>query len=356
MNDTLGAKVRQEYGLASPDLGLLFHGVLEEFASTLKKEGKNWADLTKEEVKSRTEAAVERQAPFVGSEVLLSTGSMQYLLKRLSRISCRAIWTLSRHLQAGQFRPAAFELTFGAEGVLLPIVVELGEGHRLVLNGQIDRVDVGEQKGTTDLKIVDYKTGKKEFRLQELYYGLQLQLLIYLDALLAAQPGAEETKKMPGGVFYFRLQDPLVKADCRLSSADVERLLEKEMTMSGLVLDEEAVIRAMDGTFEQESVILPVSYKKDGTPSAKASLASAKTYGLLQQYAVTLAAQTAKRIQTGEIAVRPTQNGRQLPCDYCQFQPVCGYEAGVTPKTVLQALSKDEVLEKMAQAVDNKEP
>lgn len=355
LTDTLGAKKRQEYGLANPDLGLLFHGVLEEFASTLKKEGKNWADLTEEEVKRRTEAAVERQAPLVGSEILLSTGSMQYLLKRLCRISCRAIWTLSRHLQAGQFRPYAFELTFGAQGVLPPIVVELGEGRRLVLNGQIDRVDLWEQQGTTYVKIVDYKTGKKEFRLQELYYGLQLQLLIYLDALLAVGKGTLGEKLLPGGVFYFRVQDPMVKATERLSVADVERMLEKEMTMSGLVLDDEAVIRAMDGTFEQESAILPVGYKKDGTPSAKASLASVETYGLLQQYAVTLAAQTAKRIQQGEIAVRPTQNGGQLPCDYCEFLSICGYEKGVTPKNILPALTKEEVIQKMAQAVEQKE-
>lgn len=355
LNDTLGARKRQEYGLANPDLGLLFHGVLESFASQLKKEGKQWQDLTKEEVESRTEEAVSAQAPLVGSEVLLSTGSMQYLLKRLNRISCRAIWTLSRHLQAGLFRPFAFELTFGGEGMLPPIVVELGEGRRLVLNGQIDRVDLWEQQGTTYVKIVDYKTGKKEFHLQELYYGLQLQLLVYLDALLAAGKPLLGEKLLPGGVFYFRVQDPLIEAKERLSVADVERLLEKEMTMSGLVLEDEAVIRALDGTFEKESAIIPVSYKKDGSPSSKASLASEKTYGLLQQYAVTLAAQTAKRIQAGEIEVRPTQNGSQLPCDYCEFQPVCGYEKGVTPRRFLPALTKEEAIEQMAAAVEQKE-
>ncbi len=352
---TLGAKERKIYGLANPDLGILFHDVLEQFGRQMKQENRRWEELDREEVVRRAAQAVEVKAPAIGGEVLLSTGAMQYLMVRLARISARAIWTLARHLQAGSFRPAAFELTFGQEGLLPPIVVELGAGRRLVLTGKIDRVDVWEQQGKTYLKILDYKTGQKEFQLLELFYGLQLQLLVYLDALMQEGKPLFGQELLPAGVFYFRVQDPVLEQKERLTQADVEQLLAKKMTMSGLVLDDAEVIAALDGTMAQTSDILPVKYNKDGSPAAASSLASEQTYGLLQRYAVDLAKRLAQRIQAGEIRALPLKEKSGLPCRYCPYQSICGHEEGLSPQRSMRARKKEELLDEMRQQVDGSE-
>ncbi|MGL4790283.1 MAG: PD-(D/E)XK nuclease family protein, partial [Anaerotignaceae bacterium] len=174
---TLKAKERPVFALGVPDLGTLFHNVLEEFGKTLQQDNTNWADVSVEEISAMVSDIVDTQAPRLGSEILLSANSLVYLTKRLKRICTKAMVTLAKHLRLGKFEPYAYELGFGMGQKLPPIAVDLENGKRMLLNGKIDRVDILEKDGSTYVKIIDYKSGSSEFNLQDMYYGLQLQLL-----------------------------------------------------------------------------------------------------------------------------------------------------------------------------------
>src|SRR5699024_3754119 len=137
----------------------------------------------------------------------------RYLLKRLTRISKRALWALARQLRAGAFTPLGYEVGFGGDSLLPEIAIGLPGGRLLRLAGKIDRVDLLEQDWKTYVKILDYKSGSKSFRLLDAYYGLQLQLLLYQDAFLKAGKSLLGRESLcPGGVFYFHIDDPLLKA------------------------------------------------------------------------------------------------------------------------------------------------
>ena len=160
--------------------------------------------------------AVEETAPKLSNQILLDTSGNRYLMQRLKRISKGAAWTLARHMQMGDFEAYGTEVEFGFESILPPIVIELSGGEKLLLNGKIDRIDIMDKNNTRYVKIIDYKSGQKSFDYNDIYYGLQLQLLIYLDAFLENNKQQFDIK--PGAVFYFHMKDPSIMVKKEMSS------------------------------------------------------------------------------------------------------------------------------------------
>lgn len=328
----LKARPRQLYQLRTPDLGNLFHQVLEQFAATLKKDGISWQTLTQEETERRMDAAVDEAAPHLGNEILLDSAANRYLIKRLKRISRRAGWTLVRHIQSGMFEPAGYEVGFGPHEALPPIVIGMSDGSKLILRGKIDRVDLLDAEGNKFVKIIDYKSGTKAFDFQDIYYGLQLQLLLYLDAYLKNH-GTESYR--PGGVFYFRITDPTQTVTEEMSAEEIEKLLYSKMQMSGLVLENETVIKAMDEVFVDPvsggmrlgaSDIIPLKYTKKGTPTASSLLATEEECNALMAFTAKRAATIGESMKAGIITPAPYRKQNSTPCDYCVFSSICRYE------------------------------
>lgn len=328
----LKARPRQLYQLRTPDLGNLFHQVLEQFAATLKKDGISWQTLTQEETERRMDAAVDEAAPHLGNEILLDSAANRYLIKRLKRISRRAGWTLVRHIQSGMFEPAGYEVGFGPHEALPPIVIGMSDGSKLILRGKIDRVDLLDAEGNKFVKIIDYKSGTKAFDFQDIYYGLQLQLLLYLDAYLKNH-GTESYR--PGGVFYFRITDPTQTVTEEMSAEEIEHLLYSKMQMSGLVVENETVIKAMDEVFVDpvsggmrlgSSDIIPLKYTKKGTPTASSLLATEEECNALMAFTAKRAAAIGESMKAGIITPAPYRKQNSTPCDYCVFSSICRYE------------------------------
>ena len=327
MSYTMKASQRPVYQLNTPDLGRLFHSVLEDFSYTLEKDNLDWQELSKEQMTAMVSEAVDRQAPSLGNEILLSSHSLMYLIKRLKRISIRAIFTLAMHLKRGSFHTFAYELGFGIGQQLPPIAIDLKDGKKMLLTGKIDRVDILNKDGTTYVKIIDYKSGSKKFDLSQVYYGLQLQLLIYMDALIKnGQPLLGEAIA-PAGVFYFKIKDPMLSADEKLDAENIESLITDELCMSGLVLMDESIINAMDH-FTKTSKIIPVGYKTTGGFTSASSVADAKSYQQLCDYSIASARTIGEKIKSGNIQVLPYKEKGKTPCSYCPYLSICGFENG----------------------------
>lgn len=357
----LRAKERKLYEMNTPDLGLLFHSVLESFSRELIEQGKNWRQLTLAETEKMIDAAVEKKAPEIGSEVLLSTASYKYIVKRLKRISKRAITTLEEHIKRGSFEPFGYEVGFGIEEALPPIVIELSSGDKLVLTGKIDRVDVLEASGKQYIKIIDYKSGKKNFQLQDIYYGLQLQLLLYLNAFLESGKELAGGQLFPAGVFYFRITDPMISSMETLSGEELNRLLLKELKMSGLVLADKTILSAIDCEFSKEtgavsSDIIAVGTTKAGELRKDAAAVDAAQYTAVLQFAKLRARSLGERILSGEIDIFPYKRGKYSACDYCSFRSVCCFDETKNEYHYLKELKKEELWNKIENEISLQNP
>jgi len=118
------------------------------------------------------------------------------------------MWTLTEHVKKGAFTPMGHEINFGINGDIPPIVIELEDGERIYLEGRIDRVDILNDEEGNYVKIIDYKSGSKDFSLSDVYYGFQIQLIVYLDAILSSEEKKHKVEVHPGGIFYFKTVAP----------------------------------------------------------------------------------------------------------------------------------------------------
>lgn len=343
---TLKAKERPLYSLASPDLGTIFHGVLKDFFETAAKNGLDVKKLSKPYIQAETEKCISRQIKLLGNDIFESQFSMQYLLKRIKRISARSIQTLCSQ-SSEKFVPAAFEIPFGSNGPLPPVVIEGSNGKQIILNGQIDRLDVYENENNVYVKITDYKSGQKAFSLQDVFYGLQLQLLIYIDSVLQS-PMYKGKNILPAGVFYFRIKDPIIATPQTLTEEKLERLIKKELKLSGLVLGESEVIEAIDPFFSISggSDVIPVSVNKDGTFSKFSSVADSKRFQNIINHSLKTAKTIGEQIQEGYIKPFPYKSGGKKPCSYCPYSALCGFDPTEHKYRYLRNLTKEEVFEK----------
>ena len=238
-----------------------------------------------------------------------------------------------QHLQQGDFVPAGYEVGFGAHEALPPIVIRLQDGGSLILNGKIDRVDLLDANGTRYVKIIDYKSGNKTFHFQDIYYGLQLQLLVYLDAYLKYYKKTGASFK-PGGVFYFRITDPTLALDEELSAEAIEKILYEKMRMSGLLLQEDVLIHGLDHSLAESrsSAIVPVGYTKKGDPTAASNLATEEQYAAILDFVATRTQEIGDAMKAGIITPAPYRDGQRTPCAYCSYRSLCRHSYAEAPK------------------------
>ncbi|OUM90117.1 MAG: helicase-exonuclease AddAB subunit AddB [Bacillus thermozeamaize] len=323
----LRLKERPLFRLEAPDIGQLFHAALKQITERLRAEGMDWHELTRAQCESLAREAVDQLAPEIGREILLSSNRYHYMKRKLARTVGQAAIILSEHARASGFSPVGLEVGFGPGESLPPLRFTLPDGMTLELVGRIDRVDkaVGEQ-GLL-LRIIDYKSGRQELRLDELYHGLAWQMLVYLDVVLTYAPDWLGSEAQPAGVLYFHVHQPLIRATRELSAEELEAELLKQFRMKGLLLADPSVIRLMDQTLETgTSRIIPAGIKKDGTFYSHSSVISREDFGHLRRFVRTEISRIGERLLSGENGIQPFRLREKTACTFCPYRPVCQFD------------------------------
>ena len=198
----LNLREREEYTFQAIDLGNIFHSAIEHFAKKLEAEGYTWTTLPEVRREELIEESVEESIVDYGNTILYSSARNEYIIKRLKRMMRRTVWALTKQLEKGDFMPGGYEISFGGASGLSTSDIALDGHGRMRLRGKIDRVDICEDEDNVYVKVIDYKTGAKAFDLGELYYGLQLQLVLYLNTALELESRKNHGKTViPAGIF-----------------------------------------------------------------------------------------------------------------------------------------------------------
>ncbi|MCC5912181.1 MAG: helicase-exonuclease AddAB subunit AddB [Clostridiaceae bacterium] len=344
----LKPKERKEYQLKSPDIGKLFHYSMDRFAQKTQEENISWVDMEREQCDGLVEDVLEQLAEEFESGVMLSTHRYKYLVTRLKRISKKALWTLIEHIKSGEFTPYGHEVPFGIDHEIPGIVIELENGEEVILEGRIDRVDILEDEDGIYLKVIDYKSGNKEFNLSEVYYGFQLQLIVYLEAMMALEGKVKRSKNHPAGAFYFKIDDPMIRTTEKAVEV-IEKEVNKKLKMKGLVLKDLKVIKSIDKNIERDSNIIPVSINKDESLSKKSSVASEEDFLHLINHVKGLIKEIAKEIVKGNIKIEPYKKKKQTSCEYCSYKAICQFDAVFEENKYrnIKELKDEEVLDKI---------
>lgn len=318
---------RQRYELAAADIGNLFHDSIDLCFSRMKEEGRDWRTVTDEERTSLVKRCVKQVTEEYGNTILNSSSRNAYLARRVENITQRTVWALQQQILKGDFVPVGFEVSFSAADDLRAMKIALSREEALHLRGRIDRMDVCEDGGYVYVKIIDYKSGSTSFDLAALYYGLQLQLVVYMDAVMEMTERAYPEKEIvPAGILYYNIQDPVIQKEGSQSQEEIEAEILRKLRMNGLVNSELEVIQHMDQSIQKESDIIPVVLKDGDVQEAKSSVANRERFEKLRGYVHEKLKQTGREILDGEIAVSPYKNGARTACDYCPYHAVCGFD------------------------------
>lgn len=346
-----GLKLRERelFRLEAPDVGTLFHAALKMVADHLRQEGIHWGQLSKEQCEQLAKMMVGRLAPKIQREILLSTNRYQYITRKLEQVVGRASIILRDHAKVSGFSPVGLEVGFGPREPLPPIRFTLPNGCTMELIGRIDRVDRADVESGTLLRIIDYKSSQKALRLDEVYYGLTLQMLVYLDVVLTFAKQWIGTEALPAGVLYFHVHNPLIQSSSAMSIEKIEEEIFKSFKMKGLLLANETSIREMDHTLEAgHSDIIPVGLKKDGSFYSNSSVVSTEQFDEVRQYLRKKMVHIGERLTEGVIDINPYKLKKQTPCTFCEYRSLCQFDTVETNDfRVLIPQKQDEILEMM---------
>lgn len=350
----LQLREREEYQFQAMDMGNLFHGAIERFSKKLEREGYSWTEIPEAEREAFIEESVEQSIVDYGNTILYSSARNEYIITRLKRVLRRTVWALTNQLERGDFIPASYEIAFGNMQDLSMANIPLSEEAAMRLRGKIDRIDICQDGEDVYVKIIDYKTGAKAFDLGELYHGLQMQLVIYMNAALEMEQKKNPQKHViPAGIFYYQMKDPIVEKQANEERAEEKKL--KELRLDGLVNMQQDAIRHLDREFTGNSLAIPVGRNKDGSLSKVSKAVSGEDFQVISEYASLQMKKIGNRILSGEAEIAPYEMGNRTGCDYCPYRGVCGFEVQV-PGYEYRRLSKfknDEILEKMRKEVES---
>lgn len=343
----LKPKERKEYQLNTPDIGKIYHEVIDLFARKVKEEDLNWNRISQEQCHNYIDEIIQELASRFENGVLYSTFRYQYLVKRLNRICKRALWTLIEHINMGDFKPWGHEIYFGENGDVPSVEIEVNEKETIFLEGRIDRVDFFEDEKGVYFKIIDYKSGAKDFNLSDVYYGFQLQLMVYLEAMLAGAKTLNQQSK-PAGILYFKIDDPMINT-IETNPEIIITEINKKLKMKGLVLNNAKIVRCFHRDIEKHSSVIPVALNKDGEISTSSSVATEEEFFLLLQHVKGLAKQMSQEIIRGKIKIEPSKKGKSNACQYCKFKTICQFDQSFKNNkyNIIKEMKNEEVLESL---------
>ncbi|MCM1101936.1 MAG: exodeoxyribonuclease V subunit gamma [Clostridium sp.] len=350
----LSLREREEFGFEKVDMGNVYHAVLESFGGKLAESGYTWFDFPREFGERAVREALEAYAAVYGDTVLYSSARNEYAITRMGRILTRTVLTLQHQLKKGSFEPSEYELSFKFAGDLESIRVTLSEDERMHLQGRIDRIDTAQDGEHVYVKVIDYKSGSRHFDLVALYYGLQLQLVVYMNAAMELEAQRHPDKEIvPAAMLYYHIDDPVVETAQELSEEELNARITENLRMNGVVNADPSIVDRLDRGWREGSDVIPVECKKDGGYTARSGVMKEEELRAVSDYVGVKIRDIGRQMLEGCISVNPYEKGTEDACAYCAYKKVCGFDNAIPgyDRRRLEDMDRETVLKQMNAAL-----
>lgn len=347
----LKLREREKSGFESVDMGNLYHDALERYSRKLEKSDYDWfgvPDAVRSAFAQEAMAEAIEAYPNMG---IYATAENSYQAQRMQGIFDQTVWALTKQVRAGNFVPEKFEISFSQLDGLEALKVSLSEDVSMRLTGRIDRLDAYDDGNYISIKVIDYKSGNTKFDLIRLYQGLQLQLVVYMDAAMELKRKEQSNRQiLPGGILYYHIDDPILEEDGEMTEEEAEHALLMALRPNGLVNADERIYRAMDENLEGKSEVIPLELKKSGELSAARShVATTEEFELMERYVRMEIDQIGHEIYDGNVDVNPYRSGTECSCNFCPYTSVCGINSRIPGYEYqsMESMTKEEVMDQM---------
>lgn len=336
----LGVRKPRKAKLSPMESGTVIHYVLQQV--TAQYPGKALCSLSDAQCRTLVRHALDDYLQESMGGQADKTARFQYLFTRMANTLVRLIRHLAQEFSLCAFEPVAFELPIAKDSPVRPLQLLTPDGGTIFVEGVVDRVDVMEKSGKRYVRVVDYKTGAKTFDLTDIYYGINLQMLVYLFSICQNGTG-DLADAMPAGVLYMPGKTEFLSADRHAGEEEMAQAQNKALKMNGLLLSDPAVLEAMEA--DGAGIFIPARVK-EGQIDAKSSVASLEELGKLKRHVESLLLQMAKTLWQGDVPAVPLEEKQFDLCDWCDYRSICGREAD-GPKRCRQELSREEFFRRL---------
>lgn len=343
-NYGLNVRERLKAEINPMQYGTLVHYLLERFFSEYSKE--QYSSMSDDELFEIVNTyLLEYSVSYFGEEQTKSN-SFKYRLKTILDNVIYLMKHIMLELSQSEFFVTDCELKIGED--IPSYTITLPDGHKIAVCGSVDRVDIMQRNGVTYLRVIDYKTGTKQFKLSDILYGINLQMLLYLHSIESSDSD-KYGKVTPAGILYMPATVPYISADSLKSIDKLPDELNKNLKMNGLLLKNTEIIHGMDKT--DAATYLPVKIKA-GEPVSATSLATLEEFGKIFKKVDMLIAEMGKNIYDGNIEAKPLKGGHDS-CEYCPYDSVCAYRQS----SPINCFSVDNkaVIEEITNEINGKE-
>ena len=310
----LKAEKEEPASFHAPEIGTFIHDVLEHTAREVRTHG-GFSVVGDDQLHDITEKWIHDYIEREFDGFAEKSPRFRYLFDRVCEDVYRIVSDTAEELRRSDFNPLSFELDISTLGK------QYGDEKPLLLTGIADRVDGWEHDERLYLRIVDYKTGKKRFNLSDVWYGRNMQMLLYL---FAVSDNAEQLYGMRGepcGVLYLPAREDLLQFPVKPDPDDEEKQRMRSKRRSGILLNSAGVSDAWEKGDEKK-------YTPSKTPTSN-PLVSMEQLGLLRRHVEQKLDEMASELRQGSIRVSPgyvteTENA----CRTCDFHSICRFEEG----------------------------
>ena len=341
----LKLKEKEQLKIKSFNTGSFMHETIDEFFDYVKQENMNLAELEEDEILKIVSKIIDEDLNLEKNRIFTTTAKYKVLVRRLKKIVSKALKYIIETIIYSDFNIEGTEIEFGKKGKYKPIVLELDDGKKVEITGKIDRIDTANSEDGKYLRIIDYKSSAKNIDLNEVYAGLQIQLLTYTDAI------CKQEDIMPAGIFYFSLLEQMVKAEKKITDEEIEDMIRKNFKMKGLIIADVKIIKMNDNTLKSgSSKLVPAALTASGSINEKwTNGVKSEEFKILQEYIYKTIKNISKEILSGNIDLKPYYKKGKTPCEYCEYKAICGFNPRQNNNcyNYIDQKSKDDILLKM---------
>lgn len=348
-----GLKVHESdnFKVQMVDTGNFMHDVIDSFFNIVRQRQISIKEISEKETEEIISEIIDEKLKITKNYIFTSTDKYKVLTRRLKRVILKSMKYILESLKDSDFEVFGNELEFKKGKEYEPIRLNLEDGKRVEITGKIDRIDLAKTSDGNYIRIIDYKSSVKNIDLNEVYAGLQLQLLTYLDATCKIE------EMLPAGVLYFSLIDPIIKSDKYMTDEQIELELKKKFKMNGIILADVKVVKMMDKKLDSgASNLIPAYIDKEGNLSKKSNAVTKEQFEDLQKYTAKIIKEISEEILSGDISLKPYYNikTKKKTCDYCEYKSICQFDAGQNGNNYnyISKMEKEDILNKIRNTVE----
>lgn len=329
INYGLRAKEREVYDFSPADYGTYCHKIFDDFFKGVFENNIDWNTIDREFIQMEVEKLTKKMSE-KSNFILESSPKYKYFSSITQKNIVESIEIMAEQVRRGNFVPTGFETEFGDKSIK-PITYTLKNGKEIKLVGKIDRIDVFKGENFDFLRIIDYKSSKRDIDLNQVYAGLQLQLFVYMNAILSSN----KERYKPAGLFYSDFTTNFVGFETYSKMLDMndesyhsEKLKKNKLT--GFVIKDMELLKNLDRTLDADNLtseILPIKLKSKGQEIGASTLGlTTDEFDIVNEFVLNKTKDICEEIYSGNIDIRPFRYKNKKPCDYCKYKSICRFD------------------------------